>query len=256
MVDNSVQMPEWSSVEVNDPDVYPTTDPGKRWTVRVSEGYTVYDEEGKPITTKDHGKEKAKEAAILAAEIFGKINSKPNNRPYAVLINGKSYIFNPVKRTFKTYEAAEKDPAYIYGKAAEGKKLTEQEKYTIMKDALERQMLELDEMYEERVRQQEAATSQQIGQDMVAHMKEMGVDVELVDDANKAAEGIEDAQLSVEELDEMEQIKKDTIANGTFMKAPNGKDTNLTERQWLQVRTQNSSIGLAIGLMTLPMLQK
>ncbi len=27
-------------------------------------------------------------------------------------------------------------------------------------------------------------------------------------------------------------------ANGTFMKAPNGKPTNLTERQWLQVRTK------------------
>lgn len=38
---------------------------------------------------------------------------------------------------------------------------------------------------------------------------------------------------------EMEQIKQDAIANGTFMKAPNGKPTNLDERQWLQVRTKN-----------------
>ena len=38
---------------------------------------------------------------------------------------------------------------------------------------------------------------------------------------------------------ELLSIKENAIANGTFMKAPNGKPTNLTERQWLQVRTKN-----------------
>ena len=37
---------------------------------------------------------------------------------------------------------------------------------------------------------------------------------------------------------EMQSIKEKAIADGTFMKAPNGKPTNLTERQWLQVRTK------------------
>lgn len=37
---------------------------------------------------------------------------------------------------------------------------------------------------------------------------------------------------------EMQSIKNKAIANGTFMKAPNGKPTNLNERQWLQVRTK------------------
>ena len=37
---------------------------------------------------------------------------------------------------------------------------------------------------------------------------------------------------------EMQQIKDKAIANGTFMKAPNGNPTNLNERQWLQVRTK------------------
>lgn len=37
---------------------------------------------------------------------------------------------------------------------------------------------------------------------------------------------------------EMENIMKDAKENGTFMKAPNGNPTNLTERQWLQVRTK------------------
>lgn len=33
-------------------------------------------------------------------------------------------------------------------------------------------------------------------------------------------------------------VKKKAVADGTFMKAPNGKDTNLTEDQWLSVRTE------------------
>ena len=37
---------------------------------------------------------------------------------------------------------------------------------------------------------------------------------------------------------EMQSIKEAAIANGTFMKAPNGNPTNLNERQWLQVRTK------------------
>lgn len=37
---------------------------------------------------------------------------------------------------------------------------------------------------------------------------------------------------------EIEQIKQKAISDGTFMKAPNGKPTNLNERQWLQVRSK------------------
>lgn len=37
---------------------------------------------------------------------------------------------------------------------------------------------------------------------------------------------------------EMEEIKTKAQSDGSFMKAPNGKPTNLNERQWLQVRTQ------------------
>ena len=39
--------------------------------------------------------------------------------------------------------------------------------------------------------------------------------------------------------EEMRAIKDRAIADDTFMKAPNGKPTNLNERQWLQVRTKN-----------------
>ena len=38
--------------------------------------------------------------------------------------------------------------------------------------------------------------------------------------------------------EELLSLKKKAIADDTFMKAPNGKPTNLTERQWLQVRTK------------------
>lgn len=38
---------------------------------------------------------------------------------------------------------------------------------------------------------------------------------------------------------EMQRIKERALTDGTFMRAPNGNPTNLTERQWLQVRTQN-----------------
>lgn len=38
--------------------------------------------------------------------------------------------------------------------------------------------------------------------------------------------------------EETADIKAKAISDGTFMKAPNGEGTNLTERQWLQVRTK------------------
>lgn len=38
---------------------------------------------------------------------------------------------------------------------------------------------------------------------------------------------------------ELQYIKQSAVANGTFMKAPNGQPTNLTEAQWLQTRTNN-----------------
>jgi len=44
--------------------------------------------------------------------------------------------------------------------------------------------------------------------------------------------------ISYKEQQELQSIKEKAIADGTFMKAPNGKPTNLTERQWLQVRTK------------------
>ena len=44
--------------------------------------------------------------------------------------------------------------------------------------------------------------------------------------------------LGLNNENEIATILKKAKANGTFMKAPNGKPTNLTEKQWLQVRTK------------------
>ena len=42
----------------------------------------------------------------------------------------------------------------------------------------------------------------------------------------------------IKNQEELNDIKSRAIKNGTFMKAPNGKPTNLNEQQWLQVRTK------------------
>ncbi len=40
-------------------------------------------------------------------------------------------------------------------------------------------------------------------------------------------------------VSQMEEVRKKYYGTDKWLKAPNGKDTNLTERQWLQVRTPN-----------------
>ncbi|MDD3910404.1 MAG: LPD5 domain-containing protein, partial [Proteiniphilum sp.] len=50
---------------------------------------------------------------------------------------------------------------------------------------------------------------------------------------------VSDRRINIEgTVGDLQVIKDRSISNGTFMKAPNGKHTNLTERQWLQVRTK------------------
>lgn len=47
-----------------------------------------------------------------------------------------------------------------------------------------------------------------------------------------------DKTLTEEARKEMQSIAEQAKADGTYMQAPNGKPSNLTERQWLQVRTR------------------
>jgi hypothetical protein len=55
--------------------------------------------------------------------------------------------------------------------------------------------------------------------------------------ANQAAYDFDVSGITEANAREMQRIKTEAQTNGTFMKAPNGKPTNLNERQWLQVRT-------------------
>lgn len=56
---------------------------------------------------------------------------------------------------------------------------------------------------------------------------------------NFTREGTANQAQEMSEIEkQMAAIKSAAIANGTFMKAPNGNQSNLTERQWLQVRTK------------------
>lgn len=64
--------------------------------------------------------------------------------------------------------------------------------------------------------------------------KQAKVDAD-VDVAEAALEG--DFSSSVVNQEELDAIKAAAEKDGTFMLAPNGKPTNLTEQQWLQVRT-------------------
>lgn len=62
---------------------------------------------------------------------------------------------------------------------------------------------------------------------------------ELLGGKELSSSPVQNTELSKQELSEIERIKQLAIDNGTYMKAPNGKATNLTERQWLQVRSSN-----------------
>ena len=53
----------------------------------------------------------------------------------------------------------------------------------------------------------------------------------------RLTDGIATDMFSAEEVARMNVIKDEAQMNGSYMKAPNGKATNLTEQQWLQVRT-------------------
>ena len=54
----------------------------------------------------------------------------------------------------------------------------------------------------------------------------------------KVIEGVRERRGATSNDAEMRSIKAQAKKDGTFMKAPNGKPTKLTEKQWLQVRTQ------------------
>ena len=77
---------------------------------------------------------------------------------------------------------------------------------------------------------------------VVGRLKQTGLAKDVVvlsnDDLQKKLQEIQSGNVRYSAFDdELQKIKEQAIADGTFMKAPNGQPTNLTEKQWLQVRT-------------------
>jgi hypothetical protein len=80
-----------------------------------------------------------------------------------------------------------------------------------------------------------------------ANKQQLSNMISIFDEFKESVEGLQntkDSEFNEDSLrfdidqSELQSIKEKTIADGTFMKAPNGKPTNLNERQWLQVRTK------------------
>lgn len=140
MVEQKDEMPEWK--DVRDDADYQVTPQIKNvkgdWTIKPSEGFRVYDENGVEITPDDtvHNKSEKTEAAKLAAEVFGLYHLKNRNQKYAVHLWGKTRIYDPATRTFKTYKALEKEPNFNYQELLaikNDKTLTEAEKYSLIR---------------------------------------------------------------------------------------------------------------------------
>ena len=99
------------------------------------------------------------------------------------------------------------------------------------------------------VKQKPTLTEQQIQKitkQVIDHVRAQGIKVfgrdammKRLDELAKKGYNVGYLKASIEEQNEMAKIKAKAQADGTFMKAPNGKPTNLNERQWLQVRTKN-----------------
>ena len=83
--------------------------------------------------------------------------------------------------------------------------------------------------------------------DQLAEINDSITDIDIDNFLNDAFDDINPDEIRGSEITEssnsytpeMQDIKAKAIANGTFMKAPNGNPTNLNERQWLTVRTKN-----------------
>ena len=78
---------------------------------------------------------------------------------------------------------------------------------------------------------------------LINHLKNIGIHVFGKADmakylAEKGKPAPTYALQAIKNQKELDDIKAKAIKNGTFMKAPNGKPTNLNEQQWLQVRTK------------------
>ena len=80
--------------------------------------------------------------------------------------------------------------------------------------------------------------NKQILEDYVAGEKAKTPNAEVYEQVKEALQEEGKIQFRVRDNKEIEQIVAEAKANGTYLKAPNGADTNLTPKQWAMVRTK------------------
>ena len=152
MAESDENMPTWKDVESYERQVVTVQD-GKitrDWEVRPSDGYKVYDENDVEIVLfgkdKNHTKKEQAEAERIAAEVFGKFTLKNREESFAVVLGGKTRIYNPKTRTFHTPKTLEKK-GYDYKALLEIKnntELSEHEKWLLIQEALGRKIYNWD----------------------------------------------------------------------------------------------------------------
>ncbi|MDR1019045.1 MAG: hypothetical protein LBM02_10145 [Lachnospiraceae bacterium] len=84
-----------------------------------------------------------------------------------------------------------------------------------------------------------AFTGQNISEETFREMVDTAAKDLLFGEKGRTAKGANDDNYRADSKNkELTRIKEEAIKNGTFMKAPNGVNTNLNEEQWLKVRTE------------------
>nr|MCR4819301.1 hypothetical protein [Fretibacterium sp.] len=191
-------------------------------------------------------KEKSEEASKLLEEVFSGFSKLYPD------VNGSDKKFYPLFEEYtKTSEFyKEKNAAY---------KKADEEKWRLIKEKEWRSLVPFsgDQTYEHLAGEVQARnvetrmnmTAEERRQKMLSETEDVSREDQIVlMDALDGGESFSQtdtsapAQMTESEVDEMTRGQLDAVrkryeGTGQYMKAPNGKDTNLTEKQWLQVRT-------------------
>ena len=126
MVEQEDKLPEWDTLTSDAPvAITPNHRKDVKWSIN-PKTYDVYNENGILIDKAGNGitKQDIDEAKIQKALFFGMRNLRDMNRPYACVVDNKTYIFDPKKRTFRTYKQLE-TKKYKYKNSQEVKKTLE-----------------------------------------------------------------------------------------------------------------------------------
>jgi len=149
--------------------------------------------------------------------------------------------FNTLSTVFTIYDNQQKEVEEIVEPKTEEEKPVIKKKVVRKKVNTKQLELTLDEDLKEPEVQEEINETKE--EPIVEQDNTIVSDTQSVDSSSIISDDdlINFSSIQEEKVDyteEMQKIKDQAIADGTFMKAPNGNHTNLNERQWLQVRTK------------------